>query len=194
MKASYSDEQIIKGIKEKDNLVLAYLCSEYMKEITKYIINNKGNKDDAKDVFQDAIIKVYRVIYRKDFVLRKSFETYFKSICMNTWISAVKLKNKQNSTDIIPEDIIDDTEMVLLYEYKNEQLRKLIRKQYGKLGESCRKMLGLYFFKRKQMVEIAYRMDYKNAQIAMNKKHKCLIYLKELIINHPIFKNLLHEY
>lgn len=192
MKASYTDEQIIQGIKSRENLVLAFLYSEFKEEVINYVIKNKGNKEEAEDIFHDAIVKLYRVIHQTDFVLKKTFDDYFKSICINTWISAVKTKNKQNSTDIIPEEI-DDTEMVFFYEYRNEQLRKLTWKQYQKLNESCKKMLGLYYFKRKQMVEIAYLMDYKNAQIAINKKYKCLEYLKELIKTQPTYKSLINE-
>ncbi len=192
MKITYSDEQIIQGILARDNLVLTYLYTEYQEKVIDFIMTNKGDRKEAEDVFQDSFVKFYQKIHKKDFVLKKSFDAYFKSICLNTWISALKLKNKQNLTDIIPEEI-DDTEMVLFCEYKDEQMRNLARKEFLKLGESCRRMLNMYFFQKKQMDEIAYIMDYKNAQIAMNKKHKCLKYLKELIINHPTFKNLMNE-
>ncbi len=192
MKASYSDEQIIQGIKDRDNMILSYLYSEYQEEIIDFIMTNKGSRKEAEGVFQDSFVRFYKKIHEKGFVLRKSFDAYFKSICLNTWGSEVKLKKKQNSTDIIPEEI-DDIEMILFYEYKNEQLRKIIRKEFLNLGENCRRMLNLYYFQRKQMIEIAYLMDYKNAQIAMNKKYKCLIYLKELIEKHPTFKSLINE-
>lgn len=193
MKAVYSDEQIIQGIKTKDNMVLAYLYSEYEKEVIRYVITSKGTQNEAEDIFQDSMVKLFQKIHEKDFVLEKSFDTYFKSICINTWISFVKLKNRQNSINIIPEDIIDDTEITFFIKYKNEQLRELARKQYRKLGETCRKTLGLYYFERKQMVEIAYLMDLKNAQIAKNKKHRCLVYLKELIKSQPFYKSLMNE-
>lgn len=192
MKASYSDEQIIQGIKDRENMILTYLYSEYQEEVIDFLITNKANRKEAEEVFQDSFVKFYQQIHKKDFVLRKSFDAYFKSICLNTWSSALKLKNKQNLTDIIPDEI-DDTEMGFFFEYKNEQLRKLARKEFLKLGENCKRMLNMYYFQRKQMVEIAFLMDYKNAQIAMNKKYKCLVYLKELIINHPTFKSLINE-
>jgi RNA polymerase sigma factor (sigma-70 family) len=192
MKASYSDEQIIQGIKDRDNMILSYLYSEYQEEVIDFIMTNKGSRKEAEGVFQDSFVKFYQKIHEKDFVLRKSFDAYFKSICLNTWGSEVKLKKKQSSTDIIPEEI-DDMEMVLFYEYKNEQLRKIIRKEFLNLGENCRRMLKMYYFQRKHMIEIAFLMDYKNAQIAINKKYKCLVYLKELIEKHPTYKSLINE-
>ncbi|MBI5541381.1 MAG: sigma-70 family RNA polymerase sigma factor [Bacteroidia bacterium] len=192
MEASYSDEQIIQGIKDRNNMILYYLYSEYQEEIIDFIMTNKGSRKEAEGIFQDSFVKFYQKIHEKEFVLRKSFDAYFKSICLNTWVSEVKLKNRKSSTGVIPEEI-DDTEMVLFYEYKNEQLRKIIGKEFSKLGENCRRILKMYYFQRKQMAEIAFLMDYKNAQIAMNKKYKCLIYLKELIEKHPTFKSLINE-
>src|SRR3989339_191280 len=99
MEHAYSDEQIIEGIKTQNNLVLSCLYSEYKEKILKYVIRNSGSKNEAEDVFQEAVIKVYVEVQKTDFVLKKTFNEYFTSICSNTWIIAVKLKKKQNITD-----------------------------------------------------------------------------------------------
>jgi len=71
MKVTLSDKQILEGIKAKDTEALNYLYTEYKEKIIKYVINNSGSKEEGEDIFQDAVIKVYKEVQKKDFVLKK---------------------------------------------------------------------------------------------------------------------------
>ncbi len=190
MKFPYSDEQVIEGIKARNGTVLRFLYSEYREKTIDYVTHNSGSVNEAEDVFQDAVVKAYQEIMKNDFVLKKTFNAYFMSICRNTWIYAVKLKNKQISPENFQKEL---TETNLFEEYKNEQLQKLTWNLFRQLNEDCQAVLDMYYFQKKAMIEIAYRMDYKNEQIAKNKKYRCLEYLKEQIKNHPVYKSLSNE-
>lgn len=190
MKHHYSDEQIIEGIKTKNSHVLRFLYSKFRKKVINYVVHNSGNINEAEDVFQDSIIKTFKETQKQDFILKNTFEAYFMNICRNTWIYAVKLKDKKIKTEIFHEEF---EEINLFDEYKNEQIQKLTWKQFRLLKEDCQAVLEMYYFQEKAMTEIAYRMDYKNEQIAKNKKFKCLEYLRELLKNHPIYNSLTNE-
>ena len=47
--------------------------------IENYILKNSGTKDDAKDVFQDSLIVLYKNIKRESFVLNSTLILLKKS-------------------------------------------------------------------------------------------------------------------
>ena len=58
----FNAEEIIKGIRQHDKLVLQYVYITFYQFIKFFVNRNSGNDDDAEDVYQDAII----IIYKKD--------------------------------------------------------------------------------------------------------------------------------
>ena len=44
-----------------------------------------GTRDDAKDIFQDALIIFHRKVRSEEFVLTCAVSTYLFSICRNLW-------------------------------------------------------------------------------------------------------------
>jgi DNA-directed RNA polymerase specialized sigma24 family protein len=67
---SFSDEQILKGILRHDNLILQYIYKQYYYKINYFIKKNSGNEDDANDIFQEAIIIIYRKLKENDLIKR----------------------------------------------------------------------------------------------------------------------------
>jgi len=190
MKLPFSDKQIIEGIKARDSLVLRFLYSEYWVKVINYVTHNSGSVNEAEDVFQETILKAYTEIKKQDFVLSGSFNGYFMSICKNNWIYAVKMKNKRIFIDFFTEEY---EETNLLHEYNIDQLHKLMWSKYDQLKVDCQEVLDMYYLQEKGMNEIAYRMEFRNNQIAMNKKSRCLKYLRELLMNHPSYNSITNE-
>jgi len=49
--------------------------------ILQLIINNNGDEDDAKDIYQEAIIVLYNKIKSGKFELSSKLKTYIYSVC-----------------------------------------------------------------------------------------------------------------
>ena len=192
MERDYSDEQIINGIKTRDNLVLTYLFDEYLEKIIKYVTRNKGTKQEAEDVFQDAIEIIFFQVRKNDFKLKKTFDAYFTVIYQNKWKTEVKLKNKQEKISAFQETLAYE-EIDIQNEIKREQLRKLTNDEYIKLDKESRTLINLFYFEKKTMAEIAYKMDYKDGNSAKTLKCRAVAKLKELIKATTIFKRIQNE-
>lgn len=88
---AYSDEQILKGILRHDNLILQYIYKQYYYNINYFIRKNQGSEDDASDIFQEAIIIIYRKIKENDLVFEKSsFKGYLFSVCRFLWLKQLE--------------------------------------------------------------------------------------------------------
>lgn len=176
----YSDEQILKGILRHDNLILQYIYKQYYYSINYFIRKNQGSEDDANDIFQEAIIIIYRKIKENDLIFEKSsFKGYLFSVCRFLWLKQLEKRRieKEKLNDSLPyqDDLYDDNfnELVL----KNEKYG-LYQRHFGSLSTDCQKLLQL-FFEKVSLKDIAMIMGYKSEKYAKKRKFKC----KELLIS-----------
>jgi RNA polymerase sigma factor (sigma-70 family) len=176
----YSDEQILKGILRHDNLILQYIYKQYYYNINYFIRKNQGSEDDASDIFQEAIIIIYRKIKENDLIFEKSsFKSYLFSVCRFLWLKQLEKRRieKEKLNDTLPyqDDLYDDNLNELVE--KNERYG-LYQKHFSTLSTDCQKLLQL-FFEKVPLKEIAKVMGYKSEKYAKKRKYKC----KELLIN-----------
>src|SRR5213592_873475 len=77
------------------------------------IINNNGSSDDAKDIFQEAMIVLYEKVRSGSFELNCQIKTYVYSVCRRLWLK--KLQQGSRFTEVgnletvvpVDEDIED---------------------------------------------------------------------------------------
>ena len=176
----YSDEQILKGILRHDNLILQYIYKQYYYNINYFIKKNQGSEDDASDIFQEAIIIIYRKIKENDLIFEKSsFKSYLFSVCRFLWLKQLEKRRieKEKLNDSLPyqEDLYDENLNEIVT--KNERYG-LYQRHFGTLSSDCQKLLQL-FFEKVSLKEIAIVMGYKTEKYAKKRKFKC----KELLIS-----------
>lgn len=176
----YNDDQILKGILRHDNLILQYIYKQFYYQINLFIKKNNGNEDDANDIFQEAIIIIYRKIKENDLVFKmSSFQGYLFSVCRFLWLKELEKRKieQERLNDSLPfvEEIYDDN-LVEIVE-KNERYG-LYQKHFKTLSTDCQKLLQL-FFEKVPMTEIAKIMGYKGEKYAKKRKYTC----KELLVS-----------
>jgi len=188
--AKQESHDFIKGIKNRDNKILKIIYKEHFSLIKSFIIKNSGTIDDARDVFQEAVIVIYRYTKKDNFEINCSFETFLYSICRTIWLNNLRNKKiRTNKLDDIKEYITfsasDDEQIEESAEYK------LYQKHFQKLGDECKKLLQL-FYDKVPYKEIAKKMNYKSTGLVKKKKFKCKEFLLKSIREDPEFK-LLNE-
>jgi RNA polymerase sigma factor (sigma-70 family) len=175
----YSNLELLNGIIRNDTIILQFIYKNFYSKINFFIKKNSGDDDDANDVFQEAIIIIYRKLKANDLVLDCTFETYLYSVCRFLWLKQLdkrKLeKEKIKDNHEYNEDLYDDgLEKVADL---NERYR-LYQKHFANLGKDCQKILQLYFDKV-PLKNIAQIMGFKGEKYAKKRKFKC----KEYLIN-----------
>ncbi len=180
------NNSLIKGIRNQDQFILQKIYSDYFPTIRRYIIENNGSEQDAKDVFQDAIIIIYRKIKEGTFELTSSFKSYIYSVCRFLWLKELS-KNKERiektnsylEYEEVPE--ISEDEFV-----KNEQY-KLYQHHFKRLSKDCQKVLQL-FLNKVALKDIAEELGIDSMQYIKRKKFKCKEQLVKYIKSDPKFK------
>ena len=181
----YSDEELIQGIRRQDNQSLRFLYKNYFPVVEAHILSNSGSSQDAKDIFQEAVVVLFRKVQQNDFVLTSTLKTFLFAICKKMWL--MHLRSRPPETDSIDHhDLPDDNESD---EYTKSMQYGIYQKAFQKLKEDCKRLLEL-FLKKISLREIARVMKYKSEDYAKRRKFLCKEKLVEIIRNDPEFKNL----
>ncbi len=142
----YTVEAIIEGIRQNDNTVLQYIYRKHFPKIKFFVLKNSGNDDETKDVFQDAIILIYKKIINNSLVLDCSFQTYIYSVCRFIWLKQIK-ENYKKSVPLFEEtEIVDLSDDLDELYYENERF-KLYQHHFKQLNKDCQKVLQLFLKK-----------------------------------------------
>ncbi len=174
------DEDFITGIKNDDDRALSTLYKLHFPMIQHFIIQNNGDVQDAKDVYQEGIITLYNNIKNNTFKQESQIKTYLYSICRRLWMTELKRKNKfaDNLTDHAEYITFDHEIEERIFDGNNKF--KLIDSSLKKLGEPCQAILKYFYVERLSMQEIALKMNYTNMDNAKTQKYKCLQRLKKI--------------
>ncbi len=183
----HSHQQYVEGIKRRDNQIIHKIYQEFFPSIEIYVKKNRGNSDDAYDVFQEGMQVLYHKASTTTFEIKSGLNNWLFIVCRNIWLKKLNKKGKMPVTsdeeiDLTSEDSIEDTIL------RNER-KQLYLKKFQLLSEMCQKILTLFFDKVK-MAAIADQLGYKNANVVKKKKAECQKKLIQLIQADPLFKEL----
>ncbi len=178
----YTDEAIVEGIKVRDNTIIKYIYGEYFPTIKFLVTTNSGTESDAEDVFQDALLIIYKKVVETGLILTSSFKTFLYSICRNLWLQ--RLDKKAFSSDFLYIENLNNLQETLSSEKAREEGEKykLFQLHFLTLSEDCQKILRLFLEKR-ALKDIAKIMGFKSEKYAKTRKFMCKEKLKEKIMN-----------
>jgi RNA polymerase sigma factor (sigma-70 family) len=190
--SDYSNQELLNGILRNDTIVLQFIFKNFYSNINFFIKKNNGSDEDANDIFQEAIIVMYRKLKANEVVLDCTFDTYLYSICRFLWLKELgKRKVEQETIKDNHEfnDEIYDDGLETVVEL-NERY-KLYQKHFANLGKDCQKILQLYFDKV-PLKNIAEIMGFKSEKYAKKRKYFCKEYLIKSIKQDLEFRNILN--
>jgi len=167
-----NDSEIVELIKRGDERSLETLYRKHYRMMARLIIRNSGTEDDAKDVFQDALIVLWEKIRTGKFELSSKLSTYLYSVCQNLWHKELNRKQRFTTTE---HDIGEAPE------HDRQERIAIVNACINQLKPDCRQILMYYYFDELPMTEIAAKMDFANADSAKTKKYKCKQELDKLI-------------
>lgn len=179
MKSESTEQSLLKGLARNDAKAVETIYKENYSIVQAFVINNNGSADDARDIFQEAMIVLYENAKNESFFLTCKITTYIYSICRRLWLKRLQQLNRFTSQVESLEEIVPVEEEIESHEKKNADFA-IMERALGSLGEPCRSLLEAYYLQKKGMTEIAESFGYTNADNAKNQKYKCLMRLKKL--------------
>ncbi len=179
MKQEINEKPLLQGLACSDKKAVETIYRENYNMIQGLVINNNGSAEDAKDIFQEAMIVLYEKVRSGNFELNCQIKTYVYSVCRRLWLKRLQQLNRYSSGVENLEAVADIEEEVEIHEKRNAEF-EIMEKAISHLGEPCRSLLEAYYLQKKNMQEIAINFGYTNANNAKTQKYKCLIRLKKI--------------
>ena len=175
------------GIVQNDFATLQQIYKASLPEVIKHIKRNSGTVEDAKDVFQEAILIIFNKAKKGELILTTSFHVYLFGVCKRIWLKKIS-RNKYKMVSL-PEEKDLAYEEDFEEKFLKTQKWRLFNQKFQLLAEECRTVLEL-LFNGQSGKAIASAMGYTEAY-AKRKKYKCKLSLMELIKKDASYQGLL---
>lgn len=185
-----NSKNITDAIKRGDKSILESIYKSALPPVVRYITANSGNKDDAKDVFQDAVMILIRQVVSNKYDDSTSVEPYLYTISKNLWLNKLKRNKKVQYVDSVAEQ--EHHEIISLHIERKEK-QNTVKNALKQIGEKCYKLLTAAFYDEMSQKEIAEVLDMKNAQTVKTYMLRCRKKLLDKINSTPDLRNELIE-
>jgi len=176
------DKELLEGLARDDDKALKTIYLDNFPAILRMVLQNNGTEDDAKDLFQEAMIVLYEKVQQGGFDLYSKLKTFLYAVCRHLWLK----KLQGNTWQVALSDGLEETlplEDTLDEHMKRDEQFNVMQKAMGTLGEPCKTLLEDYYLRKLSMQDIAEKFGYTNPDNAKNQKYKCLMRLKKLFFD-----------
>jgi RNA polymerase sigma factor (sigma-70 family) len=173
------EQDLLKGLAQNDRKSVETIYKQHYGMVQTLIINNNGSIEEAKDIFQEAMVVLYEKAKSGTFELNCQIKTYVYSVCRRLWLKRFHQMQKFTPEVENMEDVIPVEEELETFDQRNKDFL-LMEKVMQDLGEPCKSLLESYYLQKRSMMEIAGDFGYTNADNAKNQKYKCLMRLKKM--------------
>jgi RNA polymerase sigma factor (sigma-70 family) len=168
--------------------VLLFVYKEYYPLIENYVHQHGGNTDQAKDLFQEGMIIIYKKVSAGNLKLFCKFSTFLYAVCKRIWIQERKkamlriYKMKESSLVAEPSTTYGEETI--------DEVKLLFDKHFEQLSPDCQKILRLHFNDCTNE-EIRLAMGYNTVHHVVDRKYRCKKSLIDRIKNDPTFRKFL---
>ncbi|HLT74269.1 MAG TPA: sigma-70 family RNA polymerase sigma factor [Ohtaekwangia sp.] len=182
MAENYFDELILNEIRKKNEVALRELYKTHYPMVYNLICTNSGTEQEAKDIYQEAVLAFYERARQPDFVLTCKIKTYLYAVSRRLWLKRLWEK-KRFDVSIVDSDGFPGIEEEMTDFEEREKTFEIMNKSLDMLGEPCRSILEDFYLRDMNMEEIREKFGYTNADNAKNQKYKCLQRLKKIFFS-----------
>ncbi len=187
------DEEIISGLRKRENRVLQYIYKNSFNTVKQLVVNNAGSENDAEDIFQEALIIIFKKIKEdQKFKLTSAFNTYIYSISRLLWLKHLR-KIKRIDIDPLNRDHEEKIAFKPPSPVEDKDLRMAIyQRTLFKIPEDCQKILRLTA-QDLTGSEIARQLGFRSEGYVRKRRHFCKEYLVNKIKEDPDYQAMMED-
>ncbi|HLF65692.1 MAG TPA: sigma-70 family RNA polymerase sigma factor [Saprospiraceae bacterium] len=185
----HQDQRYIEGLLNNDHVIIKEIYTTFSDKIKGLVLKNNGNVDDARDVFQEALIAIHRNA-QSGLVLQCPFDAYFYVVCKRKWLNMLK-KNRRQEVTIHELEGYEGAEVQIegtqMHHLQTER-EDFFWQVFQDLGDKCQKLLRLGW-SGLSMQDVAVKMGMTYGY-ARRRKTLCAQQLIEMVKKSPGFSQL----
>lgn len=184
----YTEHQLILGFIANDQRCIEHIYSENFKSVKQYILKNSGKEDDAKDIYQEAIVAAWLNLKEGKFEMQtgKSIGGYIYQIAKYKWLDKIRSKEHRTTLRLVHDNQAQSDEVD---EYGKEQDQEIqyLKELYSRLNEKCKAILNRFYYEKKSLAEIGEDLNYDAATVK-TLKYRCMKKLRDLHLKKQLKK------
>lgn len=142
--------------------------------VAKYVRDMGGSFDEAKDVFQDALVIYYEKVAAANVQLQYSERSYLLGIARHCWLK----KNKENNRLTVLPDSLDNIAMEP--GDGTTASNKLLDLLHAS-GKKCMELLRAFYYDKLPMHKMAALFGFRSQRSATVQKYKCLEKVRDIV-------------
>ena len=177
---------MIEALRRNDESVLKALYIENYQKIERLVLKNKGTKEQAKDIYQEAFITVWKNVKADKFFPENNsaINGYLYAIAKNKWmdyLGSSAYKKTLSYDQIATNPSFEVPGNPSMDAGDHEHKLSLAMHAFKKMDDGCKLLLTKFYFEKKSMKEIARELSLDPAS-TRNKKYRCMQSLRKLAL------------
>ncbi|MEM6698221.1 MAG: sigma-70 family RNA polymerase sigma factor [Bacteroidota bacterium] len=162
-----ADQKLLEGILAADNQSVRMIYDLILPAVILWVKENNGTESDARDIFQEAIIALFRRVETGNFTLTCTLKSYVRVMCRNLWLT--RIRDNKKFSEKPPEDLERiDLDKNMVERLERSEREQVFFKHFDALGENCQKILK-WFFEKIPLKKIAEKLDTSESYIKKRK-------------------------
>ena len=150
------------------------LYEETFPAFARFAAKMNASFQDAKDLFQDALVIYYERSMEENFRLRSSREAYILGIARNLWLKKFHRDRYLSSLDSVDEAAVPQ-------DYFPSENESRLLEFVERTGKKCLELLHQFYFERSSLKRIASALGYRTEHSAAVQKFKCIGKVRDAI-------------
>jgi DNA-directed RNA polymerase specialized sigma24 family protein len=156
--------------KEREELFISLYKSAFP-VVARYVSKMGGMFDEAKDIFQDALVIYYEKSVECSFELKANEKAYLLGIAKHLW-----LKQHRDNSKLIPLNDLD-----IANEESAQASDRKILSFLQTAGKKCLDLLRSFYYDGLQLADAAELFGFSGVRSATVQKYKCLEKVRETV-------------
>jgi len=154
-----------------------YLYEQVFPVVADIVSKQGGSFQDAKDIFQDALIIFYEKSVDGELNVKLSNEAYIVGIAKHLWIKKFKSKYRLLSLDALEKQITLPGDYFEPETIKTNRLLRLLEVA----GKKCIELLRSIYYDKLSMNDVSRLHGLSNPHSASVQKYKCIEKIKVIV-------------
>lgn len=184
---AHADSRYVHALIQNDLKVVEEIYARFAGRIERFVCANNGDREDARDIFQEGLLAIARQGARPDFVLTCPFEAFLYMVCRGKWLNELKRRQREAVTISEAQGFADEQSAHALSDalLAQDARDQLFQSFFNRLSAGCRQILQLSWTGI-SMEEVATQLGI-SYNYARKRKSECTGQLTESIKASPEF-------
>ncbi len=183
MDGNFYLDALVKG----ESKIISRIYETNFKQVKRFILQNKGNTEDAEDIFQKALLQI-AVRHKKEGIsIKSTFEGFLFTVCKNLWRRELNSHKSRVTNSEVVEQVSEayDSARAIIEQKRQELFVEML----DRISENCKMILSMFFAKL-SYAEIVASTDYTSETVVRQRVFKCKKKLTDLIKDDQRFNSL----